>query len=97
MAAGRLAGYPVVDVKVTLVDGKYLPVDSGGRSFEMVGRRGIKQGLLECRPTLLEPCMDVEITVPDESMGDVNARHGRIQGRDAAPGNQPYYGAGSYG
>jgi len=92
MVAGPLAGYPVVDVKVSLVDGKYHPVDSDGRSFEMAGRKGIKQGLLECSPTLLEPYMDVEITVPDESMGDVmgdvNSRRGRIQGMDAAAGNQ---------
>jgi elongation factor G len=92
MNAGPLAGYPVVDVRVTCKDGKYHPVDSDGRSFEMAGRKGARDGLMLCSPTLLEPIMNIEITVPDDSMGDVmgdiNSRRGRIQGMDSKAGNQ---------
>ncbi|HIN85014.1 MAG TPA: elongation factor G [Myxococcales bacterium] len=92
MVYGPLAGYPVVDVKISCVDGKYHPVDSDGRSFEMAGRKGAREGMLACSPTLLEPIMTVAITVPDESMGDVmgdiNSRRGRISGMASKAGNQ---------
>jgi elongation factor G len=92
LSAGPLAGYPVVDVRFSCVDGKYHPVDSDGRSFEMAGRKGAREGLMQCSPTLLEPVMEMQITVPDDCMGDVmgdiNSRRGRIQGMDTKGGNQ---------
>jgi elongation factor G len=92
MKSGVLAGFPVVDVKVRLVDGKYHPVDSDGRSFEMAGRLGFRVAFKECKPSLMEPIMDVEITIPDECMGDVmgdiNSRRGRVQGMASKAGLQ---------
>ncbi len=83
---GVLGGYPIVDVKVRLTDGKFHPVDSDGRSFEIAGRKGFKEGFLACGPTFLEPIMALEVEVPDECMGDVmgdiNSRRGRVQGMD---------------
>ncbi len=92
MDQGPLGGYPVVDVKVELVDGKFHPVDSDGRSFEIAGRSGFREAFKQCRPTLMEPIMNIEVTVPDDSLGDVmgdmNSRRGRVQGMDAVRGKQ---------
>jgi elongation factor G len=90
-ARGYLAGYPVVDFKVTLYDGSYHDVDSNDLSFQMAGRIAFKKAMEVAKPTLLEPIMAVEITVPDEFagsiMGDLNSRRGRIQGMDNKGGN----------
>jgi len=90
-ARGYLAGFPVVDFKVTLYDGSYHDVDSNDLSFQMAGRIAFKKAMEVARPTLLEPVMSVEITVPDEFagsiMGDLNSRRGRIQGMDNKGGN----------
>jgi len=83
---GYLAGYPVVDFRVILYDGSYHDVDSNELSFKMAGRIAFKKAMEQAKPTLLEPIMSVEITVPDEFagsiMGDLNGRRGRIQGMD---------------
>jgi len=88
---GYLAGYPVVDFKVILYDGSYHDVDSNELSFKMAGRIAFKKAMELAKPTLLEPIMAVEITVPDEFagtiMGDLNGRRGRIQGMDNKGGN----------
>ena len=85
-ARGYLAGYPVVDFKVTLYDGSYHDVDSNELSFKMAGRLAFRHGMEQAKPTLLEPIMHVEISIPDEFagsiMGDLNSRRGRIQGMD---------------
>ncbi len=85
-ARGYLAGYPVVDFKVELYDGSYHDVDSNELSFKVAGRLAFKKAMEQAKPTLLEPIMKVEITVPDEFagsiMGDLNSRRGRIQGMD---------------
>ncbi|MBM4397914.1 MAG: elongation factor G [Deltaproteobacteria bacterium] len=85
---GVVAGYPVVDLKIRLVDGKYHDVDSDARSFEMAGSRGFKAAFKLCKPIILEPIMNLTILIPDESlgdiMGDVSSRRGRIMGTDAA-------------
>ncbi|HTS09927.1 MAG TPA: elongation factor G [Candidatus Eisenbacteria bacterium] len=92
-AAGRgyLAGYPVVDFRVVLYDGSYHDVDSNDLSFQMAGRIAFKKAMETAKPTLLEPVMSVEITVPDDFagsiMGDLNSRRGRIQGMDNKAGN----------
>ena len=90
-ARGYLAGYPVVDFKVVLYDGSYHDVDSNDLSFQLAGRIAFKKAMEVARPTLLEPIMNVEITVPDEFagsiMGDLNSRRGRIQGMDNKAGN----------
>lgn len=84
MEAGTLAGFPVVDVRVSLVDGKHHPVDSSEQAFKTAGSLGFKAAMQEAQPILLEPIMDVEITVPDEFTGDVmsdlNTRRARVQG-----------------
>jgi elongation factor G len=90
-ARGYLAGYPVVDFKVVLYDGSYHDVDSNDMSFQMAGRIAFKKAMEQAKPTLLEPVMAAEITVPDEFagsiMGDLNSRRGRIQGMDNKGGN----------
>jgi elongation factor G len=90
-ARGYLAGYPVVDFRVVLYDGSYHDVDSNDLSFQMAGRIAFKKAMEQAKPTLLEPIMGVEITVPDEFagaiMGDLNSRRGRIQGMDNKGGN----------
>ena len=90
-ARGYLAGYPVVDFKVVLYDGSYHDVDSNDLSFQLAGRIAFKKAMEQAKPTLLEPIMSVEITVPDEFagsiMGDLNSRRGRIQGMDNKAGN----------
>ena len=88
---GYLAGYPVVNFRVILYDGSYHDVDSNDLSFQMAGRIAFKKAMEVAKPTLLEPIMSVEITVPDEFagsiMGDLNSRRGRIQGMDNKAGN----------
>jgi elongation factor G len=90
-ARGFLAGYPVVDFKVNLYDGSYHDVDSNELSFKTAGRIAFKKAMEAAKPTLLEPIMQIEITVPDEFagaiMGDMNSRRGRIQGMDNKAGN----------
>ena len=81
---GVVAGYPVVDMKATLVDGSFHPVDSSGVSFEIAGGQAAAKGIQQANPIILEPIMKVEITVPDnftgDIIGDLNSRRGRIQG-----------------
>ncbi|HET8824100.1 MAG TPA: elongation factor G, partial [Terriglobales bacterium] len=88
---GYLAGFPVVDFKVVLYDGSYHDVDSNDMSFQMAGRIAFRKAMEAAKPTILEPVMHVEITVPDEFagsiMGDLNSRRGRIQGMDNKGGN----------
>jgi len=88
---GYLAGFPVVDFRVILYDGSYHDVDSNDMSFQMAGRIAFKKAMEQAKPTLLEPVMAVEITVPDDFagsiMGDLNSRRGRIQGMDNKAGN----------
>ena len=83
---GYLAGYPVVDFKVTVYDGSYHDVDSNEMSFKTAGRLAFKKAMEQCKPCLLEPVMKVEIEAPDEFagslMGDLNGRRGRVQGMD---------------
>jgi elongation factor G len=90
-ARGYLAGFPLVDFRVILYDGSYHDVDSNDLSFQMAGRIAFKKAMETAKPTLLEPVMTVEITVPDEFagsiMGDLNSRRGRIQGMDNKGGN----------
>jgi len=92
MAEGILAGYPIVDVKVALVDGTYHTVDSSEMAFKIAGSMGFKKGFQECQPTLLEPIVNISIEIPDEYMGDVigdlNSRRGRVLGMDKAGSNQ---------
>ena len=90
-ARGYLAGYPVVNFRVSLYDGSYHDVDSNDLSFQMAGRIAFRKAMEMAKPTLLEPIMTVEITIPDEFagtiMGDLNSRRGRIQGMDNKAGN----------
>lgn len=87
MEEGSLAGYPVVDVRVTLYDGSYHSVDSSEMAFKIAGSLAFKKGILQANPTLLEPIMTVEVMVPDECMGDVigdlNSKRGRVMGVEA--------------
>ena len=84
MDDGFLAGYPVVDVHVKLYDGKYHPVDSSDMAFQIAGSLGFKAACEKAQPALLEPIMNVEITIPEENVGDIigdlNSRRGRVLG-----------------
>jgi elongation factor G len=84
MAQGVLAGYPVVDIKVTLYDGSYHTVDSSEMAFKIAGSLAFKKGVVDARPVLLEPIMAMEITVPNDYMGDIigdlNSRRGKVNG-----------------
>ncbi len=88
--SGVLAGFPVVDVKVTLFDGSYHEVDSNENAFKMAGLMAFKEGLRRASPSLLEPIMAVEVETPEDFMGnvvgDLNSRRGVIQGMDDIPG-----------
>jgi elongation factor G len=90
--SGVVAGYPVVDVRVELVDGSYHEVDSSEMAFQIAGSMAAREALKRANPTLLEPIMDVEVVVPEEFMGDVmgdlSARRGHIQGMDSRGGGQ---------
>ncbi len=92
MQEGELAGFPVVDVKVTLYDGSFHEVDSSEMAFKIAGSIGFKKGYLACNPVLLEPIMKLKVTVPEEYMGDIigdlNGRRGRVLGVDAEGGLQ---------
>ena len=92
MLSGVLAGYNVVDVKVTLYDGSYHEVDSSEMAFKIAGSMAFKEAMKKASPVLLEPIMKVAVIVPEEYMGDVigdiNSRRGLIQGMDALPGAQ---------
>jgi elongation factor G len=92
MDTGVLAGFPVVDFKVTLIDGSYHEVDSSEMAFKIAGSMGFKEGCSKASPVLLEPIMSVEVVVPEEYMGDVigdlNSRRGRIMGMEGRAGAQ---------
>ena len=92
MQAGVLAGYPVVDVKVTLYDGSYHEVDSSEMAFKIAGSMAFKEAMRKADPVILEPIMKVIAIVPEDYMGDVigdlNSRRGQIQGMEARPGAQ---------
>jgi elongation factor G len=89
MGNGVIAGYPMVDVKVTLYDGSYHDVDSSEMAFKIAGSMCFKEGARKAKPVLLEPIMKVEVTTPEEYMGDVmgdlNSRRGIVQGMDDSP------------
>jgi len=89
---GTLAGFPVVDIKATLIDGSYHEVDSSEMAFKIAGSMGFKEGCAKASPIILEPIMSVEVVVPEEYMGDVigdlNSRRGRIMGMDSRAGAQ---------
>ncbi|MDH4274684.1 MAG: elongation factor G, partial [Gammaproteobacteria bacterium] len=86
---GVLAGFPLVDVKVTIFDGSYHDVDSNEMAFKIAGSMAIKEGVMKASPVLLEPIMKVEATTPEDYMGDVmgdlNRRRGIVQGMDDTP------------
>ena len=90
--SGILAGYPVIDFKATLVDGSYHEVDSSEMAFKIAGSMAFKEGCKQAKSVLLEPIMRVEVTVPEEYMGDVigdiNSRRGRMEGMEARSGSQ---------
>lgn len=90
-ARGAMAGYPMIDFKVELIDGKYHSVDSDDLSFQLAGRKAFRTAMERVKPVLLEPIMNVEITTPQETsgdiLGDINSRRGRVQGMDTR-GNQ---------
>lgn len=85
---GVIAGYPVVDIKITLYDGKFHEVDSSEMAFKIAASLGLSNAFVKCKPVILEPIYDVEVRVPEEFMGDVmgdiSARRGKIQGMDSA-------------
>jgi elongation factor G len=92
MKKGVLAGYRVVDVKVRLVDGKTHPVDSKDIAFQIAGRQVFKKAFMKCKPILLEPIVNVDVSAPTEFMGDITrdlaGKRGQILGQDVLPGNQ---------
>jgi elongation factor G len=92
MGAGILAGFPVVDVKIELVDGSYHEVDSSERAFKIAGSMAFKEGMKRARPRLLEPVMAVEVVTPEEFLGDVignlNGRRGRVEQIEPVGGSQ---------
>jgi elongation factor G len=91
-AEGVLAGYPVVDFKISLVDGSYHTVDSSEMAFKIAGSMAFKKGVMQCQPILLEPIVNIDIEIPEEYMGDVigdlNSRRGRVLGMDTKGANQ---------
>lgn len=91
MAGGVMAGYPVVDLKVSLVDGSYHEVDSSEMAFKIAGSIALKDGVQKGRPVLLEPMMRVESVVPEDFVGDIvgdySSRRGEIQGMEPRSGN----------
>lgn len=91
-AKGVLAGYPVVDFKISLVDGSFHTVDSSEMAFKIAGSMAFQKGVMQCQPILLEPIVNIDIEIPEEYMGDVigdlNSRRGRVQGMDTRGTNQ---------
>ncbi|HEX8189517.1 MAG TPA: elongation factor G, partial [Pyrinomonadaceae bacterium] len=91
-SSGAIAGYPLVDFKVTLVDGSYHTVDSDEHSFRAAGRKAFRNAVEKVKPTILEPIMNVEVVAPAECsgdiMGDLNSRRGRVQGMEMRGKNQ---------
>ena len=89
---GALAGFPVVDIRAIVYDGKTHPVDSKDIAFQIASRHAFKEAVLKAKPVLLEPIMDVDVTIPDEFMGDItgslNSRRGRIMGMEPGVGMQ---------
>ena len=87
---GVIAGYPMVDFKITLLDGKEHAVDSSEMAFKAAGRKAFKACAAKCKPTMLEPIMQIEVYTPEDAMGDVmgdlNSRRGRVQGMDSEDG-----------
>ncbi|NLM38301.1 MAG: elongation factor G [Firmicutes bacterium] len=96
MSNGVLAGYPMVDVKVTLVDGSYHEVDSSEMAFKIAASMGFKEGCKKANPVLLEPIMKIEIITPEDYLGDVlgdfNSRRGKVEGMESRPGAQTIHG-----
>jgi elongation factor G len=92
MESGFLAGYPITDIKVTLFDGSYHPVDSSDMAFQIAASMALKKAFEQAGSALLEPIMNVEITVPEEFMGqitgDINSRRGRVMGMEAKGKNE---------
>ncbi len=92
MAEGAIAGYPLVDIRVTIYDGSYHNVDSSEMAFKIAGSMALKKGIHDANPVLLEPIMNVEITVPEDIMGsitgDINSRRGRIMGMEPKGHNE---------
>jgi elongation factor G len=93
MKEGILAGYPVIDMRVTLYDGSYHTVDSSEMAFKIAGSMALKKAFMEAKPVLLEPIMKVEVTTPDDTLGavigDLNSKRGKVQGVEPqAGGNQ---------
>lgn len=92
LSAGALAGYPVVDVRAIVYDGKTHPVDSKDIAFQTAARHAFRESMQKAKPVILEPIMDVDITVPEECMGDIagslNSRRGRVMGMEPGDGVQ---------
>ena len=92
LESGVLAGYPVLDIKVTLYDGSYHEVDSSEMAFKIAGSMAVREAIMKAKPVLLEPVMKVEVIVPEEYMGDVigdiNSRRGKIEGMELRSGAQ---------
>jgi elongation factor G len=92
MDEGAIAGYPMQNIKVSVYDGKYHPVDSKEVAFISAGKKAFIDAVQKARPVLLEPFVSMEITVPADMIGDISSdlsgRRGRIQGTEMLPGNQ---------
>ena len=92
MQHGNIAGFPIVDLRVTVYDGSHHPVDSSEMAFKVAGSMGLRKAMESAQPTLLEPIMNVDVTAPDDMVGtvigDLNGRRGRIQGMSAKGHNQ---------
>ncbi|HLV10146.1 MAG TPA: elongation factor G, partial [Halanaerobiales bacterium] len=92
MKEGIIARYPVVDCKVVVYDGSYHPVDSSEMAFKIAASKGFKKGMEQAKPVILEPIMNLEVTVPEDYMGDImgdlNSRRGRILGMEPGNGTQ---------
>jgi elongation factor G len=90
LQGGVLAGYPVIDIKVTLFDGSYHPVDSSDMSFKIAGLHAFRKGVAEAGPVLLEPIMSMQVTVPGNFMGDtmsdLNTKRAKVMGMNPADG-----------
>ncbi|NIP24999.1 MAG: elongation factor G [Phycisphaerae bacterium] len=91
MLNGVVAGFPLQDVKVSIYDGKHHPVDSKEVAFRAAGREAFKDGVLKAKPVLLEPIVNIEVTIPAENVGDItgdlSSKRGRVLGQDTLPGN----------